>query len=76
MSIDSNYKGRRLVVKLIGLLKNIGVLHDCYKILLDCADHNVKFYEMVSYFSSTLERVRPQGKVHVLVQKSGKTLIT
>jgi len=30
------------------VLKEFGKLHDCYKILLDCADHNVDFYEKVS----------------------------
>lgn len=34
-------------MKLIKALKEIGIANDCYKILLDCADHNVKFYELV-----------------------------
>ena len=46
VSVDQNYRGKKLGVKLISVLKAIGVLNDTYKITLDCNDHNIAFYEM------------------------------
>jgi len=46
VSVDQNYRGKKLGVRLIKVLKEIGVLNDTYKITLDCNDHNVPFYEM------------------------------
>jgi len=34
---------------MINILKEFGALNNCYKIIVDCADHNIKFYELVSF---------------------------
>lgn len=47
MNVDASYKGKKLNMKLIRILKAIAELYDCYKIVLDCADHNIAFYELV-----------------------------
>lgn len=47
MNIDITVKGKQLGMKLVRILKEIGVIHGCYKVLLDCADHNIQFYELV-----------------------------
>ena len=47
MNIDVSLKGKGLGMKLIKVLKEIGMLQNCYKIILDCADHNISFYELV-----------------------------
>eukprot|EP00347_Sterkiella_histriomuscorum_P006848 403351205 len=46
VNIDVSLKGKGLGMKLIKVLKEIGMLQNCYKIILDCADHNISFYEL------------------------------
>lgn len=68
MNIDPSYKGKSLGVKLIKVLKNIGELNYCYKIVLDCMDHNIAFYELVKINTiNILEWFQIERKVHVLV---------
>jgi glucosamine-phosphate N-acetyltransferase len=49
ISIDTNYKGRNLVVNINAILMEFGKINNCYKIVLECADHNIKFYEKIGY---------------------------
>ena len=56
--MDQNYRGKKLGVRLIGVLKQISALHDCYKIILDCNEKNVPFYERVTSFDIYLELCR------------------
>jgi glucosamine-phosphate N-acetyltransferase len=48
VNVDPSYKGKRLGLKMIKILKEIGILNNCYKIVLDCEDHNIEFYKLVS----------------------------
>eukprot|EP00347_Sterkiella_histriomuscorum_P015501 403356790 len=45
IAVDSTYRGKKLGIRLIKMLKEISQLHHCYKIVLDCSDANVPFYE-------------------------------
>ena len=49
VSLDKEYRGRKLGIKMIECLKEIGVINDCYKIMLDCDDNNLGFYEKVLF---------------------------
>ena len=48
IAVDSGYRGKKLGIRLIKMLKEVSQLHNCYKIVLDCSDKNVPFYEAVS----------------------------
>jgi len=45
--VDSNYRGKRLGLRLIAVIKDIAIVNDCYKITLDCKESNMGFYEQV-----------------------------
>lgn len=47
MAVDSNYRGKRLGLRLIAVIKDIAIVNDCYKITLDCKESNMGFYEQV-----------------------------
>ena len=46
--VKPGYRGKNLGLRLIEVLKQIAVVNGCYKVLLDCDERNVKFYEKVS----------------------------
>ena len=48
--ISEGYRGKHLGLRMIELLKKIATVNGCYKVILDCGQHNVGFYEKVSYF--------------------------
>ncbi len=43
--IDSKYRGKSLGKKMVEHLKNIAKEYHCYKIILNCSDDNITFYE-------------------------------
>ncbi len=43
--MDSSYRGKRLGLRLISVIKEIAIAHNCYKITLDCTESNMPFYE-------------------------------
>lgn len=47
--VDSTYRGLRLGKRIIDILKDICVAHDCYKIILDCSAKNTYFYNKLGY---------------------------
>ncbi|EGG20338.1 glucosamine 6-phosphate N-acetyltransferase [Cavenderia fasciculata] len=47
--VDSTYRGKNLGLKMIEQLKYIGTLVGCYKLILDCDENNVKFYEKCGF---------------------------
>lgn len=47
--IDSKFRGENLGKRLIDELIRISKELNCYKIILDCARHNVKFYEKCGF---------------------------
>ena len=62
VSLDSEYRGKGLGVKLVGLLKEIATLNDCYKLILDCEDKNIGFYEKNEFFVKEKCMVRYRNK--------------
>mmetsp|Transcript_13012 Transcript_13012/g.33200 ORF Transcript_13012/g.33200 Transcript_13012/m.33200 type:complete len:171 (-) Transcript_13012:68-580(-) len=55
--VDSRYRGKKLGIAIIEQLKHIGVMLGCYKILLDCSDKNVKFYEACGFTKKEVQMV-------------------
>ena len=48
--VDKMYRGKNLGRKIIELLKSIAEVNGCYKVILDCAEHNVPFYNKCGFF--------------------------
>ena len=46
--VQEGYRGKHLGLRLIELLKKLAAVNNCYKVILDCSQHNVGFYEKVS----------------------------
>ena len=44
--MDASYRGKRLGVRLISVIKDIAIMNSCYKITLDCKESNMGFYEI------------------------------
>lgn len=44
--MDASYRGKRLGVRLISVIKEIAIINGCYKITLDCKESNMGFYEI------------------------------
>lgn len=47
--VDNNYRGQGLGKKLINEAMKIAKENNCYKIILDCDNHNIKFYEKCNF---------------------------
>jgi len=64
--VDDAMRGKRFGQRIIDTLKSVAESTGCYKVLLDCSEHNVAFYEkcglkrkdvcMAFYFEPTLVR--------------------
>ena len=52
-----DYRGLNLGKFVIETLKHIGKLTGCYKIILDCSDKNVPFYEKCGFKQKEYEMV-------------------
>ena len=44
-----DYRKRGLATSLIKRLLELSKEHNCYKVILDCADHNVSFYKKIGF---------------------------
>jgi len=51
------YRGMNLGLRVIETLKFIGKMTGCYKIILDCSNDNVKFYEKCGFKQKEVEMV-------------------
>lgn len=47
--VDPTYRGLKLGRRILEALAKLGRQLGCYKIILDCGDHNVSFYEKLGY---------------------------
>ena len=47
--VQEGYKGQRLGQRLISVLKQIGWANNCYKVILDCNEKLVNFYEKCGF---------------------------
>ena len=43
--MDSAYRGKKLGLRLIQVIKELAIACGCYKITLDCKESNAGFYE-------------------------------
>ena len=53
--VDKSYRGKQLGKRIIELLKSIAHVNGCYKVILDCADYNVPFYNKCGFFVKGVE---------------------
>lgn len=49
---DTDYRGKNLGRIIIETLKDIGKSKGCYKVILDCVEKNVPFYEKCGFVQS------------------------
>ena len=47
--VDQTLRGKNLGRRIIDLLKALAQANNCYKVILDCAERNVKFYEKCGF---------------------------
>ncbi|KAL7750774.1 Glucosamine-phosphate N-acetyltransferase-like protein [Sorochytrium milnesiophthora] len=55
--VDETYRGLQFGRYIIDALKSVGEHVGCYKIILDCAEKNVKFYEKCGFEKKEVEMV-------------------
>ncbi|CCK70597.1 glucosamine 6-phosphate N-acetyltransferase KNAG_0E03390 [Huiozyma naganishii CBS 8797] len=55
ISVSENYQGKSLGKHLIAHLSNVGRDAGCYKVILDCAEKNIGFYEKCGYKRAAIE---------------------
>ena len=53
--VTQKLRGKSLGLRMIKLLGKIGVANKCYKVILDCEDKNVAFYEKCGYIRKGAE---------------------
>lgn len=58
IAVNGKYQGMKLGKKLIDHLSDFGLSNGCYKIILDCAEKNIGFYEKCSYEQAGIEMQR------------------
>jgi glucosamine-phosphate N-acetyltransferase len=56
--IDSNYRKQGLGKKIIDELINISIQSNCYKIILDCNEKNVNFYQNSGFKQKEIQMVK------------------
>eukprot|EP01089_Gocevia_fonbrunei_P002612 TRINITY_DN12539_c1_g1_i1.p1 TRINITY_DN12539_c1_g1~~TRINITY_DN12539_c1_g1_i1.p1 ORF type:complete len:154 (-),score=29.96 TRINITY_DN12539_c1_g1_i1:90-551(-) len=61
--VDSTYRGLNLGLKLINRLMEEARKEKCYKVLLDCSDKNVPFYERCGFKKKELQMVWYDAKL-------------
>lgn len=49
IAVNDKYQGKGLGKILLEFLKNVGVLENCYKVILDCDEKNVEFYNKCGF---------------------------
>ena len=47
--VDPNYRGKNLGRRLITVLKALAEVNQCYKVILDCSQNNIEFYEKCGF---------------------------
>lgn len=55
IAVASNQQGKKLGLRLIHALTDIGKVQGAYKIILDCSDSNSAFYEKCGYAKSAVQ---------------------
>ena len=47
--VDKTYRGKNLGIRVIELLKALAHTNECYKVILDCSEANVAFYNKCNF---------------------------
>ena len=47
--VNPTYRGKELGRRLIAVLKALAEVNQCYKVILDCAQHRIEFYEKCGF---------------------------
>ncbi|KAL9537207.1 hypothetical protein MBANPS3_011985 [Mucor bainieri] len=55
IAVNSNQQGKKLGLRIIQALKFIGAQRGCYKVILDCSEKNVPFYEKCGFTQKEVE---------------------
>ncbi|EIE91644.1 hypothetical protein G6F57_002851 [Rhizopus arrhizus] len=55
IAVDQNQQGKKLGLRIIQALKHIGAKRGCYKVILDCSEKNVPFYEKCGFNRKEVE---------------------
>ncbi|WWD21053.1 hypothetical protein CI109_105534 [Kwoniella shandongensis] len=58
IAVSKTMQGRKLGIKIIKALEEIGRTRGCYKIILDCSDSNIPFYEKCGFKHKEFQMVR------------------
>jgi glucosamine-phosphate N-acetyltransferase len=53
--IDINYRSENIGKKIIDSLVNIAKVSNCYKIILDCSEKNIGFYEKCGFTNNNVQ---------------------
>jgi len=61
--VDSSYRGKNLGLRLIEQLKHVGTKLGCYKIILDCSEKNVPFYEKCGFLRKEVQMALYMNKL-------------
>ncbi|KAL1923066.1 uncharacterized protein VTP21DRAFT_9442 [Calcarisporiella thermophila] len=55
IAVDKNQQGKKFGFRIIDALKYVGTKLGCYKIILDCSEKNVPFYEKCGFKKKEVE---------------------
>ncbi|KAI8992247.1 acyl-CoA N-acyltransferase [Pilobolus umbonatus] len=55
IAVDGNQQGKKLGLRIIQALKYIGANTGCYKVILDCSEKNIPFYEKCGFKQKEVE---------------------
>ena len=53
--IDINYRSQNIGKKIVASLVNIAKVSNCYKIILDCSEKNIGFYEKCGFINNNVQ---------------------
>ncbi|GAB4820439.1 hypothetical protein N2152v2_007485 [Parachlorella kessleri] len=56
--VDSTYRGLRLGIRVIEALIDLAEKAGCYKVILDCSEDNVSFYEKCGLYKKEVQMVK------------------
>ncbi|KAI8987909.1 acyl-CoA N-acyltransferase [Mycotypha africana] len=55
IAVDQHQQGKKLGLRIIQALKYIGARRGCYKVILDCSEKNVPFYQKCGFQQKEVE---------------------
>ncbi|WWC91343.1 uncharacterized protein L201_006286 [Kwoniella dendrophila CBS 6074] len=58
IAVSKAVQGKKLGLRIINALEEIGAARGCYKIILDCSDKNIPFYEKCGFKHKEYQMVR------------------